>query len=377
MRFRGIVHPVDEKVKDLNRKEVSVMSERTVNENNKLWEAAEKIAEEAVAAKKAASEEERRKQKKRVVKIVLLMILIALIIVFASIAWFAMNKAVSADTMAIEANSGVSYTIQPIGNKAGIYDEYIDNLGVDTIKWTLSSDDNMENWYKKSGQPSSSEMAEITRLDSEEYGLKPGDHGSLKFRVTSVSTDDILVSFDISCIGYSATFDSYNYKTDDDLEEVTDTAVNNYLSSHILFFYKDDSDNLHLLTSDGFSKTIGAGQSEDITIYWLWPATLKEILDENITGLSDSGAAKEVKRYFFENPGYFLKPIGGETFSDITVEKQADVAAEDAAIEEKMALVSGKNYNQYGSKYNDADQAIGDHINYILVELDSGVSSGD
>ena len=61
MRFRGIVHPVDEKVKELNWKEVSVMSERTINENNKLWEAAEKIAEEAVAAKKAASEEERRK----------------------------------------------------------------------------------------------------------------------------------------------------------------------------------------------------------------------------------------------------------------------------------------------------------------------------
>ena len=79
------------------------MSERTINENNKLWEAAEKIAEEAVAAKKAASEEERRRQKKRIVKILLLMILIALIIVFASIAWFAMNKAVSADTMAIEA----------------------------------------------------------------------------------------------------------------------------------------------------------------------------------------------------------------------------------------------------------------------------------
>ena len=85
MHFRGIVHPVDEKVKDLNRKEVSVMSERTVNENQKIWAAAEKIAEEAVAAKKAASEEEKRKQKKRIVKIVLLMILIALIIVFASI----------------------------------------------------------------------------------------------------------------------------------------------------------------------------------------------------------------------------------------------------------------------------------------------------
>ncbi len=75
------------------------MSERTVSENNKLWEAAEK----AVANAKAENEEERRKQKKRVIKLVLLMILIALVMIFASIAWFAMNKAVTADTMAIEA----------------------------------------------------------------------------------------------------------------------------------------------------------------------------------------------------------------------------------------------------------------------------------
>ena len=61
------------------------MSERTVSENNKLWENAEKIAQQVVAEKKAESEEERRKQKKRVIKLVLLLVLIALIIVFASI----------------------------------------------------------------------------------------------------------------------------------------------------------------------------------------------------------------------------------------------------------------------------------------------------
>ena len=33
------------------------MSERTVSENNKLWEAAERIAEQVVAEKKAENEE--------------------------------------------------------------------------------------------------------------------------------------------------------------------------------------------------------------------------------------------------------------------------------------------------------------------------------
>lgn len=84
------MHPLDEKVQSFNiyrftESGVSAMSERSVSENNKLWEAAERIAENAVAEKKAESIEERRKQKKRVVKLVLLMMLIALITVFASI----------------------------------------------------------------------------------------------------------------------------------------------------------------------------------------------------------------------------------------------------------------------------------------------------
>ena len=153
------------------------MSERTVSENNKLWENAEKIAQQVVAEKKAESEEERRKQKKRVIKLLLLMVLIALIIVFASIAWFALNKSVSSNTMAIEAK-GDAYSIQPLGDKGGLYDTYIDDLGVEAIKWTLSSTNNMENRYKENGDPTSSQMAEITRLDSEDYGLKPGDHGT-------------------------------------------------------------------------------------------------------------------------------------------------------------------------------------------------------
>ena len=61
------------------------MSEITVSENNKLWEAAEKMAEKAVANTKAENEEERRKQKKRLTKIILMMVLIALIMIFASI----------------------------------------------------------------------------------------------------------------------------------------------------------------------------------------------------------------------------------------------------------------------------------------------------
>ena len=46
-------------------------------------------------------------------------------------------------------------------------------------------------------------------------------------------------------------------------------------------------------------------------------------------------------------------------------------------IAEKIQLVKGRNYNQYGAMYNDADQAIGDNVNYILVELFAGLKTDD
>ncbi len=367
MSTKGIVHPFDEKVRSFSESEVRVMSERSVSENNKLWEAAERIAEKAVAAKKIENEQERRKQKKRVVKLVLLMMLIALIIVFASIAWFAMNKAVTADTMAIEAK-GETYTIEPYGDKDGLYDSFITGSGVDSVIWTLSTDDNMKNLYSGDDEP---DMQEITRLDSEQYGLKPGDHGTLKFKIVSHSSENISVSLNLACTGYKAQFDADNYKTAAPLTEVDNVSVNNYLTSHIVFFYKDSSDKLHMLTEEGFTESVTADQEKAVTLYWFWPATLKEILDAHITDLSDNDAANEVKRYFFEHPEKFLKPVGNETFDSFSVNKQdySSDEEEDAAIAQNIALVSGKNYNTYGSMYNDADQAIGDHVNYLLVEL--------
>ena len=164
------------------------MSERTVSENNKIWEAAKKIAEQAVSEKKAESEEERRKHKKRIIKICLLMLLIVLILIFASIAWFAMNRRASGSGMIMEA-AGTSFELKTSGT-SGLYDSYLDEAasgyedaettaGSQGIKWKLTKNTaEMENVYSGSGEP---DMREITRLESSDYGIKPGDSGKLEF----------------------------------------------------------------------------------------------------------------------------------------------------------------------------------------------------
>ena len=125
----------------------------------------------------------------------------------------------------------------------------------------------------------------------------------------------------------------------------------------------------HLLTSEGFDIDNITESERKVTLYWAWPATLQEILDANIAVLNDSVASLEVRRYFFENPEHFLKATGDVSFSRFKVAKDSDTVAEETAIGEIISLVTGRNYSQYGSMYNDADQSIGDNINYILVEL--------
>ena len=138
-----------------------------------------------------------------------------------TIAWFALNKAVSADTMAIQA-ADAPFEIKTTGTKQGLYDDFLDEvtsgayasdrttIGHKGIKWMLTKDTSeMENYYDGDTEP---DMSSITRLDSEKYGLKPGDHGTLKFTVVSKTSSDIDVSIVLKNTAYKAKFNTDNTK---------------------------------------------------------------------------------------------------------------------------------------------------------------------
>ena len=300
------------------------------------------------------------------------------IIILGAMAWFTKLPGVGTSGMGVTMSDS-PFELKSLGSD-GLYDEFLSDTvsgyenetttaGAYGIMWNLTSTSQMNNLYSGNGELTSSEFREITRSDSEEYGLKPGDNGQLDFSIIP-NTSGISVSMTLDVRGYNATFDATSHKTNDDLTLVTDTVVNNYKSSHILFFYKGTDNKKHLLTADGFDADNLTVETPE-TIYWVWIPTLQQILDANIEALEDVDASTEVRRMFFENPGIFLKATGNFSFTGITVAHNDDVATEEAAIAEKLDLVSGRNYSTYGSMYNDADQSIGDHINYILVELNA------
>ena len=305
-------------------------------------------------------------RKKRLIKLGALTAFAALVLVFSTIAWFAISKSVEAGSMAMTA-ADLNYEIIT-SDKEGLYDQYIDS-GI--VRWQLSAESNMNNLYTSEGDP---DLKEITKFDSEQYGLKPGDYGSLKFTVRPRTEDTLSLSPIISAKGYKAQYDAENYMVDYDtgesLTELDDDTVKAFLSAHILFFYADDSGNKHLIPKEGFDVEVTGGEDKEVTVYWAWPATLEEILNADIDGL-DASASQEVRRYFFESPGSFLKATGDEGFGNITVTKNDDTSAEEAEIAAKLPLLTGKDYSKYSAMYNDADQAIGDNVSFILAVLDA------
>ncbi len=324
----------------------------------------------------------------KLIRLVSMLIFSVAILVFASIAWFTMNKDVGTSGMGVKVGP-LPFELKTSGS-TGLYDGFLDDTvsgygsGSTTaesagIKWKLTSASNVENLYSESGTPTSAQFNEITRSDSEQYGLNPGDSGTLEFSIIP-NTPPVSVSFKLEVTGYKASFDSSNYKTDDDLVLVSDSAVNNYKSSHILFFYVGEDNKKHLLTPDGFDvNNISVETSK--TLYWVWIPTLQQILDADIEALEEDAAktaSKEVRRYFFENPSYFLKATGTESFT-FAVEKQNDINAEEAAIIANIGTyaLNGRNYSHYAGMYNDADQTIGDNINYILIELLAGAETSE
>ena len=341
--------------------------------SEELLEAAEAHANKQIADIK----EENRKRKRNLIKLGAMTLLSVIIFIFTTIAWFTQNREVSSGSMAIK-TAPSPFELKTTGD-TGLYDGFLDETvpgygsGTTTassanIKWKLTRNTSeIHNRYNGEGTPN---LREITRRDSSDYGLKPGDSGTLKFSIVPNVSGELSINLKLDVIGYEAEFELQNdvyYKNNKPLTLVTNETVKHFLASHIYFFYKDSQNNKHIIGSDGFN--VSVTEETEVTLYWVWPATLKEILDENIEGLDDTGASNEVKRLFFEHPEYFLKTVGSESLDNIVVPSMENKTAQDAAIAQKLPLVYGRNYTEYGAMYNDADQAIGDNVNYILVDL--------
>lgn len=323
--------------------------------------------------------EKKRNQKKSLIKLGAMGVLIAVTIIIGSLSWFTNNRSVEGSGMQIKAG-GMPFELKTSGTTA-LYQTRTNEIfpnapsssttsgGNPTISWLVNQGSNINNY-----NGSDKTLKEITKIDSSDYGLGPGSNGILKFTVVPTNPDaQINLRFTTVLKGYSADYDDDGYEIDTKaLTDISDENINRYLSGHILFFYelRDGSDtNIVMIENNEFEMSF-TGETE-VTLYWVWPETLRNILNRNITGLDDSSAQNEIRKLLFAHPELFLERTGtpsdsSKPYDEISI---ASLTDENISSVSEDILTTTKKYEKYSGWYNNADQTLGDSVSYVSFEL--------
>ncbi|WP_303797254.1 hypothetical protein [Ruminococcus flavefaciens] len=342
--------------------------------------------------------EKKRNQKKSLIKLGAMGVLIAVTIIIGSLSWFTANRAVETSGMGVK-TTGAPFELKAEGTDilyttrlGEVAAEYVDGETVTegkmtaggkcAIQWVMTSQNNMNN-VRKSGDVT--ELSDITKLESDKYGLGPGSYGTLQFTVVPTDkTTTLDLEFKTLVAAYVAEYDEYGLENiETSLTPVEDVDINGYLKGHILFFYEsteevagEQTTVLHLIEDNDF--TFSVTNDTTITLRWVWPETLHDILAADIEGI-DPLSSLEVRNYMFSEPAHFLlrydTPAEGEAaFGDMSID-----LTDEENLETNISSVSArinnstKLYDKYSSWYNNADQMIGDEISYITFELEADI----
>ena len=187
------------------------------------------------------------------------------------------------------------------------------------------------------------------------YNLLPGSYGTLEFYLRPHSGYDnttVEISFDL--LGYYYDIDTSS------VLPITDSKTAGILKGHLLFFTNRSGNEYSeyvysgLICDGGFSYTMnpankcttpGRTDCYKITLYWQWPITYEEIAEETST-VSPAVTKKypaELRTYVSAHPEYFF-----------------DANVTNVESETLMFLNDG---------YDNADQRIGDSVNFVLIKI--------
>ena len=187
------------------------------------------------------------------------------------------------------------------------------------------------------------------------YFMMPGAYGYLSFYIKPNVEGDLNVDFSLEYGGFINNYDDDNV-FNGTISPVDNATILNLLKGHVLFFtgrtgadyehfqYEGLIDDVFHFSSDNYSKSSKPGKTDyyEVTLFWEWPLIYSEMTDNIST--DDPAVTKkypsELYTYINENSDYFFK-------SGVDVDDEQSKQ----------------------NSYNDADQTIGDYIDYIVVYL--------
>lgn len=402
-----------------------------VKASEKLMQEAEVHAQQQVAAVK----KKETMRKKQVVKFGSLMVLTVIILIFATIAWFTMNREVGTSGMSMT-TATMPFEIATTGTLVrnqeqfeSVRPNYTEGYISGIYKTSQNTDSLMLRFTPNEDDPETEED------ESEVPDIGPNSNGELNLYIIPKRDGDIDAYIDLNIVSFKTV------KVDDEdvLIEITDDLTSDpnltstqiddckeaaeYLKGHIMFFQGiSPSPATYSYVTPVIDGKIHFHQDDAVTgtaykvpIYWTWPNTLGQIAlktnaldlrdgtpvvqETTSTGTSSNPTDKAlVLKYLKDNKDIVFKDLDTSVFSteeliaSMTDEQQTaystlETDEEKAEYLEANANIDNcvdnaidnadtrKNFDFLSDGYNTADFSIGTNLDYFLIEV--SVSSGE
>ena len=336
--------------------------------------------------------EKKKNQKKSLIKLGTMGVITLILFIFSSIAWFTMNRDVSSGGMGVK-TVGSLYELQTSGTTA----TYAYLLNDEALGY--SSGTEVSPGVFRTGSTGKLTLMLASDDDPMNLGLQPGQRGSFSFTIVpndemaGDSNSQLQVNYTISMKGYYLSASKkeaimvYNEIiaeggtptaeqtaaaeiTFSDLHLIDDLtagegdndnylAARNLMNGHLLFF--DDYTNSKYSDLIDFSipgeAKVDFGNTKTVTINWIWPETYADIVDDNDTVIA-TDYLDDVVDYIVDNENYFFYDLNK---SKITGLDDGELTS--------GAVVNENNYLPFSTGYNNADQCIGENVQFVLIEI--------
>ena len=376
------------------------------NEYGEASEDAEYVEDEYSEEEEDDDDEPRIVVNPKVVKVASLILFSGIILVFASIAWFTMNRDVGTSGMGVQVG-GPSFELAVAGDNIGAISYMGSGENSATYTGTALNDfqtgpnaaDGQSGTYNISTggtgtfySTGGSDDVIKWRLESEynryDDGLGPDSRGSFTFYVVPKVSGSLTVKFSLALEGYAAEVNQNEDKswnvTNLAKIESGDTGYGavTYLNSHFLFFENRINTGTEqkpvyvytdLIDKAEFEKTFNncvVDQVIPVTIYWIWPNTIAQMscVAENGNVATASGTVSDLQQYVVDNASNLLKGISQA--DAMTYMADEDTEGDETTYSFNSAKAT-TNLITLSNGYNKADSSIGTTVKYFLLVLEA------
>ena len=382
---------------------------------DKLVKEAEAHAEEQIETIK----EQKSKRKKALIKFGSMAVLAAVVVVFATIAWFTLNREVSTGSMAVKTS--------PSPFELEVRGTYIENdadFSKADSNYTYGEDQQTLNAYQTSGQSDRIIWRKTSNTaDDGHYtkGLEPNSHGKLTFWVVPNESGTLDINFEFGIRGFIGSFTEPEDEDEEpeltSLVEINDdlTIANSgglistaaqladkkaaleFIQGHILFFSDYDGTYYSGFLGTGRSIRFGdcinpstnakynagnpvsvtEGQKYQVTIYWKWANTFEQMVfdetsrkkDEPLFVSKNTTDRTAIYSYLSATESSEMK---NKVFKDLTV---SAITTDLGYVQNNTTASIDSATKELTDAYNNADSFIGNNIDYIMIEMTASPKS--